>query len=286
VADKGIKEIYGQVIEEVRKDPQIQSLKRGRLYKVIQIILREEYSENQEKTQAICSPLGITPNSHEDDDYKVIKDLAETFFIDKQPFAENRNPLKKMISATLTQLRKIEQQLSDNNKVEFLLLAACVLVGVFFCIQYLAAKQRNTEQQQKPKQVGISPSPLSSPISVSAALCLIVPAKIVSSLQVGSVLSANEVEDLINNTSYFLCTTPEAANQNEQNLILTSDCISPDSQREVYLRIDINDSQDLIDKKTTYTLKTNLPDNENEEFIIKKLNCLKNLSGLAVFNRI
>jgi len=283
VADKKIKEIYGQVIEEVCKDHQIQSLKRGRLYKVIQIILREEGLENQEKTQAICGPLGITSKSYEDGDYKVIKDLAETFFIHKQPSAENRNPFKNMIIATSTQLREIGQQLSDN-KFEFLLLAACVLVGVTFCIQYLDAKQRNTEQQQKPKQVGGSPSPLSLP--TPAALCLIVPAKIVSSLRVGSVLSANEVEDLINNTSYFLCTTPEAANQNEQNLILTSDCISPDSQREVYLRIDINDSQDLIDKKTTYTLKTNLPDNENEEFIIKKLNCLKNLSGLAVFNRI
>jgi len=282
MANKGIKKIYGQVIEEVYKDHQIQSLRRGRLYKVIQIILREEYSENQEKTQAICSPLGITPNSHEDDDYKVIKDLAETFFIDKQPFAENLKPVKNMLSNAAIQVGKMGQQLTDN-KVEWILLAGCALVGVFFCVQYLNdAKQRNIEQQQKPKQVGRSPSPPSPPIS--AALCLIVPAKIVSSLQVDSVLSASDVEHLINNTSYFLCTTPKAANQNEQNLELINDYISPDGQREVYLRIDINDGQDLIDKKITYTLKTNLPN--NEKFIIKKLACLKNLSGLAVFNRI
>lgn len=70
----------------------------------------------------------------------------------------------------------------------------------------------------------------------------------------------------------------------EQNLEMTDENISPDSIREVYLRININDGRKIIDQTVRYSLKTDIP--SQAKCIIKQLACLKNLSGLQKFNRI
>jgi hypothetical protein len=57
-------------------------------------------------------------------------------------------------------------------------------------------------------------------------------------------------------------------------------------QREIYVRINIDDGEDMIGKKVPYILKRNLP--SNGQGIVTQLDCLKYLSvsGLENFNRI
>ena len=117
---------------------------------------------------------------------------------------------------------------------------------------------------------------------------LLFPARIASTLETNSsLLSVNSVKYLIDNTAYFLCTTCKVADSNEQEYlkIAKEKEILPNSQRDVYIRIDINSGgKNLIDKKNRLALKNNLP--ENAEFALKEVARLKDLSGLEKFIRI
>jgi hypothetical protein len=119
------------------------------------------------------------------------------------------------------------------------------------------------------------------------ALCLVVPASVVENVRENSPIDVSGIEKLIDNSLYFLCTTPEDANATWERLERTGEDITTLSeQREIYVRININDGEDMIGKKVPYILKRNLP--PNGQGIVTQLDCLKYLSvsGLENFNRI
>lgn len=279
MSDENIKEIYEQVFNEVY--PQVKELKRGFLFKVIQIILREEQLKTPEKTLEICVSLGIKSNAYREDDNKIIDDLVDAVFVDRQTVTRGI-PAREFFRLVS---KKINQQLFDNEKMEemkWIIVGACTIVGLYFCIKYLKeVQQQKIERERGVREVTRQQLP---PPPIPAALCLVVPANIASTLKTNSSLSVSNIADLIDSASYFLCTTFKKANLNEQRLELTDEYISPDSQREVYIRVDVSNGRDLLDKKIPYILKTNLL--TNAQFIIKQLACLKNLSGLEVFNRV
>ena len=121
----------------------------------------------------------------------------------------------------------------------------------------------------------------------SVALCLVVPASVVENVRKNSPIDVSGIEKLIDNSLYFLCTTPEDGDATWELLDRTDEDITTVSeQREIYVRINIADGEDMIGKKVPYILKRNLP--SNGQGIVTQLACLKYLSvyGLENFNRI
>lgn len=281
------KNIYDRVFKEIRASPQIYRLERGLLYKIIQIILMEDKPGSiQEKTETICKPLGITSSALKKDDNKIIANIVDAIFMERQALAGMpmiKDVLKTIdISSKSVSLNQtITNITNEEANMKWFVITACLLVGVYFCIKYL----EKTQQQKENKKQSIG-SPVSSAPSraIPAALCFVVPAKIVYGLQNGSTLTKETVIQIAENAAYFNCTTRKNADINEEQLVSTNDDIRPDSQAEVYIRIETDNGRDLISAKTAFSLKRNLL--KDSQFIVKQLFCLKNLSGLEVFTRI
>jgi hypothetical protein len=269
--------LYNEVTRKIR--PQIQGLKRGILYKTIQILLDEETSETQEKTQSICEYLGIKPNDSQVADEKIVRNLVDAVFINRQTLIKN-TPGKELIG----NLSKVVNNFSNDNEenMNWIIVTACTLVGAIYCKQYLSKNQhqkvKHKQNIEKVKQQVVIIDP------IPADLCLVVPAFIASNFKNGSKLTVDELIDLIDNASYFLCTTLKNTELHEKNLEITEDFILHNSKREVYIKINIYDGNNLIDQKITYYLKSNLP--RHTLYTIKQLVCLKSLSGLEKFNRV
>jgi len=123
-------------------------------------------------------------------------------------------------------------------------------------------------------------------VAVPVALCLVVPASVVENVRENSPIDVSDIEKLIDNSLYFLCTTPEDANATWELLERDEDITTVSEQREIYVRINIADGEGMIGKKVPYILKRNLP--SNGQGIVTQLACLKYLSvsGLENFNRI
>lgn len=257
------KSLYDQVCNNIY--PQIKGIERGLLYKTIQMIVCEEQSSEQEKTRKICDYFGIKPFANKDEDQKIIDNLLDAIFINIQ---------------ILKVPAKLVKNFQGGNMEWIFVAAAFTFVGLFFYKQTLDKKEQN---KIKPAVQEIKEQPIFSP-PIPADLCLIVPASIATNFISRSNLKIDELTYLIDNASYFLCTTVKVADSNEQYLKITDESIQLDSRREVYIRININDGRNLIDKKIPYYLKTNLP--LQAQCIIKQLACLENLSGLEKFNRI
>ena len=257
------KSLYDQVCNNIY--PQIKGIERGLLYKTIQMIVCEEQSSEQEKTRKICDYFGIKPFANKDEDQKIIDNLLDAIFINIQ---------------ILKVPAKLVKNFQGGNMEWIFVAAAFTFVGLFFYKQTLDKKEQN---KIKPAVQEIKEQPIFSP-PIPADLCLIVPASIATNFISRSNLKIDELTYLIDNASYFLCTTVKVADSNEQYLKITDESIQLDSRREVYIRININDGRNLIDKKIPYYLKTNLP--PQAQCTVKQLACLENLSGLEKFNRI
>ena len=125
-------------------------------------------------------------------------------------------------------------------------------------------------------------------VAVPVALCLVVPASVVENVRENSPIDVSDIEKLIDNSLYFLCTTPEDADATWELLDRTDDedITTVSEQREIYVRINIAEGEDMIGKKVPYILKRNLP--SNGQGIVTQLACLEYLSvsGLENFNRI
>ncbi|MGB8686903.1 MAG: hypothetical protein WCD53_06155 [Microcoleus sp.] len=259
MATENPKSLYDQVCNNIY--PQIQGIEEGLLYKTIQMILCEE----QEKTREICDYFGIKPYANKDEDNKIIDDLFDAIF--------RNNQILKVPA-------KLVKKFQGGNMEWIFVAAAFTFVGLFFYKQTLDKKEQD---KIKPAVQEIKEKPIFSP-PIPADLCLVIPASIASNFINRSNLKVDELTYLIDNASYFLCTTVKVADSNEQYLKITDESIQLDSRREVYIRININDGRNLIDKKIPYYLKTNLP--LQAQCIVKKLACLENLSGLENFNRV
>jgi hypothetical protein len=266
VINQNPKNLYDRIFNNVY--PKINGVKTGLLYKTIQIIVDEDQSLTKTETSKICACFGIEPNANKEEDKKNIDGLLDEILI---------NPIVRG-SAKLT----ISGFIKGDNMEWIFVAAAFTFVGLFF---YKETRDKKQQQKINPN-IAIEETkekPILQP-PIPADLCLIVRASIASNFINRSNLRIEEVTYLIDNAYYFLCTTFKVAESNEQNLEITDDTISPDSRREVYIRININDGRNMIDKKIPYYLKTNLP--LQAQCTVKKIACLDNLSGLEKFNRI
>ena len=262
MANKNPKDLYDQVCNNIY--PKINQ--RGRLYKTIQIIVGEEQSHEQEKTKKICDYFGIKPYANKDADKEIINDLWDGIL--------KNAPIDNVIAT-------IAKVINKGVNMEWIFVAAAfTFVGLFFYKQTLDKKEQG---KIKPAVQEIKNQATSQPL-IPADLCLVVPASIASNFINCSNLKVDELRNLIDNASYFLCTSVKVADANEQNLEITDDNISSDSIREVYIRININDGRNMINQDVRFSLKNNLP--IQADCTVKKLACLGNLSGLEKFNRI
>ena len=282
VANEYLETLYTDVWDLVY--PQVANENNGVLYKVIHILLEAEKSTADE----ICTDTGINKNASLNDDERIAGD---------QLLMEKPNPLnqlgkpknwltQKMHHTTLNNLNN-----PDMVTVAWLVFIGSILVGAGVCIQYINRKSnaRNRRGNGRNRQPDSLPSPPPEPIT--AALCLVVPASVIIDLRdkrpnsfTDNSLEFSDLKTLIDNASYFLCTDVENAASKEQFLEMTHEDIPTNSNREVYIRIHINQGQEMIDKESPYILKRNLPNYGQR--IIQKYACLRNLSGLENFNRI
>jgi phosphoribosylformylglycinamidine (FGAM) synthase PurS component len=263
VANENPQDLYDQVRNKIY--PEING--RGRLYKTIQIIVGEEQSHEQEKTKKICDYFGIKYDANKEEDKEIINDLLGRIL---------KNTSIDNVIATIAKV------INKGVNMEWIVVAAAfTFVGLFLYKQTLDKKE---QAKIKPAVQEIKYQPIFQPPS-PADLCLVVPASIASNFINRSNLRIEEVTYLIDNAYYFLCTTVKVPDsKNDEYLKTTDETILPDSRREVYIRININDGGNMIDKKIPYYLKTNLP--PQAQCVIKQLACLENLSGLEKFNRI
>jgi len=270
VANENPKNLYPRIFNNVY--PQINGIKKGILYKTIQIIVNEEQSQLQIETIKICNLFGIRPSADKEDDRKIIDDLLDEIL--KKSIA--KEPARMAISGFL----KGDNMFFKGENMEWIFVAAAfTFVGLFY---YKQIRDKKDQEKIKPTITATQEQPIYQR-PIPADLCLIVPASIVSNFINSSNLKVEDVKHLIDNASYFLCTTVKVADSNEQYLKLTNDDISPDSRREVYIRININDGPNMIDQNMRYYLKDNLP--IQAYCTVEKIACLKNLSGLEKFNR-
>jgi hypothetical protein len=280
---QNIEKLYQAICEEIY--PKIKNQNKGVLSTVIYIILGSDNSQAQE----VCQYLKIKDYASLEDDLSISVDIIGLFISNPNNKTQwiNDNiikPGKEMFKNA----RKFGSNLEGNDMKLFqIVVIGCLIVGAVVCIKYL-------EKAKKEREVGksrqIPPSDISPPrpkVSVPVALCLIVPASVVGNLSNNNPINVSDIEKLIDSSLYFLCTTPEDAKATWELLDRTDEDITTVSeQREIYVRINIDDGEEMIGKKVPYILKRNLP--SNGQGMVTQLASLKYLSvsGLEKFNRI
>jgi hypothetical protein len=173
----------------------------------------------------------------------------------------------------------------------------CLIVGVPSCLIYLQKKKEEQEEKENDKSLLLPPQKVSARI----ALRLVVPVSVVISIKRNmkrnirkdDPIDVFQIETLIENASYFLCTSAEnetITDSIDQSLSTTNEDITNVSEeREIYVRINIrvDDAEKMIGNKVRYILKTNLP-TDGRQGTVRQLACLEYLSvsGLEKFNRI
>lgn len=272
-----LENLYEEVFDDIY--PQIKNHKKGVLATVIYILTPEN-----SKAEQICKDLQIEHNALLSDDLSISSDIIGLFISNpndkKQWIIE---PLKEGVKSVR---KSFGSNLEDNDMKLFqIVVIGCFIVGTVSCLIYLNKKQEGGEKENHKNSPFSSPPP--NKVSITVALCLIVPASVAGNVQENSTINVSNIETLIENASYFLCTSIEDANTTQQLLELTNEDITNLSeQREVYIRINIADGEEMIGKKVKYILKRNLP--TNGQGVIRKFACLKYLSvsGLEKFNRV
>lgn len=259
MANENLERIYHQVFNS--DGTQAQELETGILYEMIQTFLRERPSEAME----ICNYFEVRPDASRCDDQLIL--VNNLLISTPQHF---QGVLKKFLEV-LPQERRTMNWL--------ILLGASALIGLYLSYIQSRRQQRSEIQEVEARQ-------LNPPVSTTSAdLCLVVPALIVSNLSNGSNLRVDEVKEIIDNSSYFLCANPEDTKLNEKYLETVDEDIPPNSKKEVYVRIRITEAdRGIVNQKIPYAIKTNL--SNRSQYIVQRLICLRDLSGLEAFNRV
>lgn len=276
-----IRKLYKEVFDLVY--PEIQKQEKGILYKVIHVLLKSEKSQ----ADNLCTEYDIKEGNSIDDDH-----------IHFTQRLENKPNLRNLLKPGLNLFDKARDIIVTNmnpnmTKVAGIVFIACVFVGAIYIKKYL--EDSNSQPQIKTNDVPRVPSTSKPDRHITAALCLVVPVSVFNDIKSKNPnnlqdnnLDINELETLIDNALYFLCTEVDNANLKQKYLKFTDDSedISIDSNREVYIRIDINNGEEMIGKTVPYILKRNLP--SAGQRIIEKYGYLEYLSvsGLEKFNRI
>ena len=218
---QNLKDIYDEVADDIY--PKIKVSQGGILYQTIQIIFEEEDISLGGKTSKICEYLNIKKNSNLKDDDEIISKLVDNIF-DRQfrhlPLKEQARSYSRILDQNSNSKRKNMEEL------KWIILVGCTLVGAYFCIQYIekAKQKRSTKTAGQNRGTRVrDESEYVTRRSISADLCLIVPAKVVGNLSTKSVVNNEDLSYLIDNTSYFLCVSEENADINEKNLIMSED---------------------------------------------------------------
>lgn len=279
------KNLYEEVFTEVC--PKIESQKIGRLYKTIQIILHEDL-EYEQKIDKICQFHSIKPDNDDDIFVSNVRDVFSYSLLGNKAELNAARILDNVIPNVKNAIINNEgERKKMKDAIKWIVFAGCVIVGTIACLEFLERSKKEQEKNNnRPQDAEVERKPESVEYSdppITAFLCLITPANIVSGLTNSSSISADHLSDLIDSSSYFLCANRGNTDSAEQRLIMTGDTIPPDSNREVYVRVKIDNGGALIGKKSAYGLKTNLP--EASSFIVEKIACLGSLDGLQVFNR-
>jgi hypothetical protein len=264
---------FDQVLNQLQSEVGIPS--EGIFYKVIQILCKEDKKYALE----IYDDFGITSSASPDQDVQIISTLIETSFLDTQ--FENlfrRNFQQDILKNT--------NELDGNEKMEIIkfILVGCFLLYVAYRFAPELDKKRS-KTKVKEKRKGVSSPQPDSYKSIDAYLCLVVLSKRVINVRKNDVLDKENLSKLIDGASHLLCVKSEDVYESEQFLNVDEDnVILPDSNREVYIRIKVNDGQKLIGETFPYYLQSNL--SLKSKGIVEEIFCLKNLSGLQAFNRI
>ncbi|MBD1813488.1 hypothetical protein NDA07_00490 [Microcoleus vaginatus DQ-U2] len=282
VANEHLETLYKDVWELVY--PLVANENKGVLYKVIHILLEAEKSTADD----ICTATGINKNASLNDDERIAGD---------QLLMEKPNPLNQFLKQNWLKQKMHDTTLNNLNNpdmvtVAWLVFIGSILVGAGVCIQYINRKSNARNRRGNGRNLQPDSLRQLSPEPITAALCLVVPASVFIDLRdkrpngfTNNCLDTSDLKTFIDNASYFLCTDVENAASKEQFLEMAkNEDIPTNSNREVYIRIDINQGQEMIDKESPYILKRNLPNYGQR--IIQKYACLRNLSGLENFNRI
>jgi hypothetical protein len=279
-------DLYDKVFKEI--NPEIKGLGRGVLYRSIQIILLEdEPNTEQKKTPTICNQFSIEPSASKDEDINHVHNLRGIFAYTLSGHNGERG-LQRTFETAKSKTKDLFNDKSGDKTMEelkWIVIVACTVVGAYVCIQYLEKqnKKNNVPKNRQGKRRSDDSQPTVPSTPTPAALCLIVPANIATRLS--NPINTDGLSNLIDNASYFICTNEHDANSKQKQLTTMPDeNISPDSNREYYVRIKISDGNDLIGKKIRYAIKTNLP--PNTSFIVEKIACLGSLEGLESFNRV
>lgn len=299
---QNLKEIYEQVFNELRS--QIEDKEKGVLCRVIHIILDPE----ELQAQYICKRFQIYTNEL-DDDLSISLDIIGIFTSspnDEREFKNNlfdtiKEGVKEGMKEGMKGIKNITNSINSNLQTKDtnlfqIVVIGCVIVGTFACLKYLEKTQQKSRVKKDRKSQASDSSLQNQPLDSSppkqrdprpVALCLIVPASVVGNVRENQQINISNIETLIDNSSYFLCTSPQDANAIQERLEITRENItSVSEQREIYIRINITDGEEMIGKKVPYSLKTNLP--SEGQNIVEQLACLKYLSvsGLEKFNRV
>ncbi|MHC5932762.1 hypothetical protein [Nostoc sp.] len=156
---------------------------------------------------------------------------------------------------------------------------------------FVSSKEQKTQQKSVNRARSSQPTVISSkpvdnsPQKFTVALHLVVPAFVVNNTIENHLITASDIEKLIDNARYFLCTKSAVTDLIEESLKFTNENISTIHERsEIYIRINVRDGQEMLDKKVPYILKRNLP--SHGQSVVIKIACLEDLSGLEAFNRI
>jgi hypothetical protein len=263
-----LKKIYDCIFEKIY--PQVEGKKYGVLYHVIKIILKKEVQQFNE----VCKEFNIKDYDYYQDDCKTLKNIVI-------PEEEALFRLQIILHRELNFPGfEIEE---ERIMKKWIILTACLLVGVYACKKYLEQnqrqeprrRQRDTNDDKLETVIPAPPRPF-----VTAALCLVVPASVTDNLMEYSEINVCQIEKLIDKASYLLCSKPEEAEF--LKLEFTDENISNIGEnREVFIKINISNTQDMIGKTLPHILKRNLPSSSNGKVIA--LAPLKNLSGLEQF---
>lgn len=269
--------IYEQVYEKIcnERENAIFTQEKGALYTII-LELVDEYNPQQQRPRSkmIFDRIAEIKSSNTiNDDYKVIESLINAILIDR------KIGVKSLENAVV---EKVFDGSNRENQMKWLIIAGCMIVGACICIEYIRRRKNAAVYSLQNNEGEVENIPPPSP-PIPAALCLVVPASIASNFS--GKINASQVRQLIDNASYFSCKRSSEADVREQNkLKITNEILPADSQREVYMRMEIKDGKSMIDRTTRFELKENLKD--SIEYEIAQKACLASLSGLDSFVRI
>ncbi len=196
--------------------PQVKNENKGILYKVIHILIEGEES----KADEICTDAGINKNASlaQDESIAYQQLLMEQPNAGNQFFKKKNWLTQKMHDIALNNLNN-----PDMATVAWLVFIGSLFVGLLYCNKYVNNRKQNPRGNAR--KLPLDPSSSQPLPAITAALCLVVPASVIIDLKnkhpnalEDNRINTSDLKMIIDNASYFLCTTKEEANSKERFL--------------------------------------------------------------------